>query len=39
VTTSFIAYGNSSLLIMQDLPIAEIHPTQAELAVQEIKGH
>ena len=39
VTTSFIAYGNSSLLIVQDLPVAEIHPTRAEIAVREIKGH
>jgi nucleotide-binding universal stress UspA family protein len=39
VTTSFIAYGNSSLMIMQDLPKTEIHPTRAELAVREGKGH
>ena len=39
MTTSFIAYGNSSLLIMQDLPVAEMHPTRAEMAVKEIKGH
>jgi nucleotide-binding universal stress UspA family protein len=39
VTTSFIAYGNSSLLIMQDLPDTEIHQTQAEMAIQESKGH
>lgn len=39
VTTSFIAYGNSSLMIMQDLPKAEIQPTRAELAVREDKGH
>ena len=39
VTTSFIAYGNSSLMIMQDLPKTEIHPTRAELAVKEGKGH
>jgi nucleotide-binding universal stress UspA family protein len=39
VTTSFIAYGNTSLLIMQDLPAAEIHPTRAERAIEESKGH
>jgi hypothetical protein len=39
VTTSFIAYGNTSLMIMQDLPSSEIHPTRAELAVREGKGH
>jgi nucleotide-binding universal stress UspA family protein len=39
VTTSFIAYGNTSLLIMQDLPDSEIHPTRAEQAVRESKGH
>ena len=39
VTTSFIAYGNTSLLIMQDLPEGEIHATRAELAVRESKGH
>jgi len=39
VTTSFIAYGNTSLMIMQDLPSTEIHPTRAEMAVREGKGH
>jgi len=39
VTTSFIAYGNTSLMIMQDLPATEIHPTRAEMAVREGKGH
>lgn len=39
VTTSFIAYGDSSLLIMQDLPTAEIRPTRAEMAMRESKGH
>jgi nucleotide-binding universal stress UspA family protein len=39
VTTSFIAYGNSSLLIMQDLPVTEIHQTRAEMAMKESKGH
>ena len=39
VTTSFIAYGNTSLLIMQDLPLGEIHPTRAERAIMESKGH
>jgi nucleotide-binding universal stress UspA family protein len=39
VTTSFIAYGNTSLLIMQDLTNDEIHPTRAEQAIRESKGH
>ncbi|HLO27729.1 MAG TPA: universal stress protein [Anaerolineales bacterium] len=39
VTTSFIAYGSTSLLIMQDLPDTEIHQTPAEMAVKESKGH
>jgi nucleotide-binding universal stress UspA family protein len=39
VTTSFIAYGNTSLLIMQDLPESEIHQTRAEQAIRESKGH
>jgi nucleotide-binding universal stress UspA family protein len=39
VTTSFIAYGNTSLLIMQDLPDSEIHQTRAERAIRESKGH
>ena len=39
VTTSFIAYGNTSLLIMQDLPEGEIHATRAEMAIRESKGH
>ncbi len=39
VTTSFIAYGNTSLLIMQDLSHSEIHQTRAERAIMESKGH
>jgi nucleotide-binding universal stress UspA family protein len=39
VTTSFIAYSNISLLIMQDLPATEIHPTSAEMATRERMGH
>ena len=39
VTTSFIAYGNTSLLILQDLSESEIHQTRAERAVRESKGH
>jgi nucleotide-binding universal stress UspA family protein len=39
VTTSFIVYGNTSLMIMQDLPYTEIHPTRAEMAVREGQGH
>jgi nucleotide-binding universal stress UspA family protein len=39
VTTSFIAYGNTSLLIMQDVPETEIQQTRAEMAVRQSKGH
>ncbi len=39
VATSFIAYGTTSLMIMQDLSPAEIKRTQAEIAAREIKGH
>jgi len=39
VTTSFIAYGNTPLLIMQDLSSDEIQQTHAELAVREGWGH
>ena len=39
VTTSFIAYGTTSLLIMQDLPDSEIGPTPLEQAIRESKGH
>ena len=39
VTTSFIAYGNTSLMIMQDMPVTEIHQTRAEMAVREGQGH
>ena len=39
VTTSFITYGNSSLMIMQDLPKTEIQPTRAEIAAREHAGH
>lgn len=38
VTTSFIAYGNTSLMIMQDLP-DEIQQTNAEFAAREHAGH
>ncbi|HSL29060.1 MAG TPA: universal stress protein [Anaerolineales bacterium] len=39
LTTGFIAYGNSSLLILQDLPEGEIHQTRAEIAARESRGH
>lgn len=39
VTTSFIAYGNTSLMIVQDLQEAEIHQTRAEMAIRESQGH
>lgn len=39
VTSSFITYGNTSLMIMQDLTDDEIQHTLAELAAREGKGH
>jgi len=39
VTSSFIAHGNTALMILQDLSMGEIQPTHAELAVKEGKGH
>jgi nucleotide-binding universal stress UspA family protein len=39
VTDSFIAYGNTPLMIMQDLSESEIPHTYAELAMKEGKGH
>lgn len=39
VVTSFIIYGSTALLILQDLPANRIQPTPAELASQESGGH
>jgi nucleotide-binding universal stress UspA family protein len=39
VTTNFVEYGDTALLIIQDLPSEEFEPTRAELAAQEQKGH
>jgi nucleotide-binding universal stress UspA family protein len=39
VSASFIAYGNTPLLIMQDLSDYEIQQSHAELAVREGRGH
>lgn len=39
VATSFITYGATPLLIIQDLPPAELEPTEAEIAAKEHKGH
>ena len=38
-TTSFIMYGNTPLMIIQDLTSEEIQHSHAELAVKEGKGH
>lgn len=38
VATSFIAYGTTPLMIMQDLSGDEIKRTQAEMAAREIRG-
>lgn len=39
IANSFIAYGTTSLMIMQDLSGDEIKQTQAEIAARETKGH
>jgi len=39
VTTSFIAYGNTAILIIQDLQHDEVQNSLAELAARETKGH
>jgi len=39
ITTSFIAQGNTPLIIMQDLSDQDVLPTHAEQAIQEGKGH
>jgi nucleotide-binding universal stress UspA family protein len=39
IAHSFIAYGTTSLMIMQDLTGDEIKRTQAEIAALEAKGH
>jgi nucleotide-binding universal stress UspA family protein len=39
VTLNFIAYGDTPLLIMQDIPREEIGQTEAEKAAQEHTGH
>ena len=39
VATSFIAYGTTPLMIMQDLSGDEIKRSQAEITAREVKGH
>ncbi len=39
IATSFIAHGNTALLIMQDLSEHDVVPTPAEQAIQEARGH
>jgi nucleotide-binding universal stress UspA family protein len=39
VPTSFIFYGTTPLLIVQDLSADKIKPSRAELAAKEQKGH
>ena len=36
---SFIAYGTTPLLILQDIPSNQLEPTEAEIAAKEHKGH
>lgn len=39
VSLGFIVYGNSPLLILQDLPVNRIELTQAEITARETGGH
>jgi nucleotide-binding universal stress UspA family protein len=39
IATSFIAYGSTPLMIMQDFSGKEIKQSQAEMAAHETKGH
>lgn len=39
IATSFITYGTTSLMIMQDLPADEIQLTRAEIVACESRGH
>jgi nucleotide-binding universal stress UspA family protein len=39
IATSFIAYGSTPLMIMQDFSRKEIKQSQAEMAADETKGH
>jgi nucleotide-binding universal stress UspA family protein len=39
VPTSFIFYGTTPLLIVQDLSVEKVKPTRAELVAREQKGH
>jgi hypothetical protein len=36
---SFIAYGTTPLLVVQDSSADQIEPTEAELVAKEYKGH
>ncbi|HNU70810.1 MAG TPA: universal stress protein [Thermodesulfobacteriota bacterium] len=39
ITTSFVDYGTTPLLIVQDMPATRTEVTKAELAARESKGH
>ncbi len=39
VTTNYIEYGSSHLLVIQDFTPEEVEPSKAEQASQEFKGH
>ncbi len=39
VTTNYIEYGSTHLLVIQDFTPEEVEPSKAELASQEFKGH
>ncbi len=39
VTTNYIEYGSSHLLVIQDFTPEEVEPSKAEMASQEFKGH
>ena len=39
LTTSFIEYGTTPLLIVQDLAPGEVALSEAQAAAREVKGH
>lgn len=39
ITTSFVDYGTTALLIVQDMPSTRVDTTDAERAAREIRGH
>ena len=39
MTTSFLGYSTTPLLVVQDVPAERVPPSEAEAAAAEIKGH